>query len=139
MYLPFQMYFSLRFVLWLKWIDNRLGYQNLDDYIYHIHNVLPEEKANKLWKPLIVFQNNDESRVLQFDPSSDGIFVNKTGKSTETKLNDLKEAKIFNPHETEVVWRGVHLLRFKCHFDLYYLPFDTQTCFVEVISINSQT
>ena len=41
------MYFSLRFVLWLRWKDDRLTFENLDETYYH--NKLSEDEASKLW------------------------------------------------------------------------------------------
>ena len=127
------MYFSLRFVLWLKWSDERLIYENLDQNYWK--NKVSDDKAAKLWKPLIVFKNNVEGKILSFDPSSSGLFLKRLGPSSnyKTTLSKFHEAKVYSSNETAISWRSEHLLKFKCQFDLFYLPFDTQTCFVEVI------
>ena len=124
------MYVSLRFILWLKWIDTRLGYENLAEKYYR--NKISDDKAAKLWKPLVVFKNNVEGQNLQFEPSTSDIFLNRTGGSTEAPLEQAYEAEVYASNETEIIWRSTHLMKFKCQFDLYYLPFDNQTCFVEV-------
>ena len=125
-----QMYFSLRFKLWLRWIDNRLGYQNL--YQHRYQNKIPDELATKLWKPMIVFENSKEGKVLKFDQSSSDMFLYREGESKDAPLKQWDEARIYPSNETKIAWRSENLLKFKCAFDLHYLPFDTQTCYVKV-------
>ena len=61
--LCFQMYFSLKFNIWLGWSDNRLEYHNLNKH-YH-ENAISREFARSLWKPEIVFENNLKRRTLR--------------------------------------------------------------------------
>ena len=77
------MYFSLRFVLWLKWSDDRLTYENL------WKNEVSNDKAAKLWTPLIVFKNNIEGKILKFDPSSPSLFLKRLSsrKNFDTPLS----------------------------------------------------
>ena len=128
------MFFSLRFTLWLKWYDSRLTYENLDEDYWK--NKISEDKAVKLWTPLIVFKNNVEGKILTFHPSSSDLFLKKLSsrRNYKTPLSKIHEAKVYSSNETAIQWRSEHLLKFKCQFDLYYLPFDNQTCYVEVSS-----
>ena len=126
----FQMYVSIRFVLWLKWIDSRLTYENLAEDYYH--NRLSKVEAAKLWTPTIILKNSIEGKNLQFDPSTTNLFLKKEGESSEVSLNQAYEAKMYAANETNIIWRSGQLLKFKCQFDLFYLPFDNQTCFVKV-------
>ena len=128
----FQMYFSLRFSLWLAWYDSRLYFENLDEDYWK--NKISKDKAEKMWMPLIVFKNNMEGKILTFDPSSSDLFLKRLGsrRNIKTPLSKFHEAKVYSSNETAILWRSEHLLKFKCQFDLFYLPFDTQTCFVEV-------
>ena len=128
LHMTFQMYFSLRFVLWLKWSDDRLTYENL------WKNEVSNDKAARLWTPLIVFKNNIDGKILAFDPSSPSLFLKRLSsrKNLETPLSRFHEAQLYSSNETAIYWRSEHLLKFRCQFDLFYLPFDTQTCFVEV-------
>ena len=124
------MYFSLRFVLWLRWKDNRLTFENLDETYYH--NKLSENEASKLWTPVIQLKNNQEGKVLKFDSSSE-MFLRRNQTSIKVApLDQAFDAKVYESNETEIIWMSTHLLKFKCQFDLYYLPFDNQTCYVEV-------
>ena len=124
-----QMYFSLRFSVWLKWIDTRLQYQNLDVDAYE--NVIPEEVAAKLWLPTLYFQNSNEGQILNYDSSSQ-IMAVRSGSSKKAPFSQLNEGKVYNASETQLKWMSVQLRKFKCTFDLYYLPFDNQTCKVKV-------
>ena len=126
------MYFSMRFRLWLKWIDQRLCYENLAEKWFQ--NKLPDNQATKLWKPMITFKNHVEGKMLKFHPSSSDIFLKKTGQSQVAEPHHYHEAKVYASNETEIIWSSAHLLEFKCKFDLFYLPFDNQTCFVQVSS-----
>ena len=49
------MYFSLKFSIWLKWSDNRLEYQNLNED--HFQNIVSKEVAAELWKPVLILEN----------------------------------------------------------------------------------
>ena len=123
------MYFSLRFSVWLKWIDARLQYHNLDADVYE--NVVPEMVAAQLWLPALYFKNSIEEQILNYDSSSE-ILIWRNGHSKKAPLSQLNEAKIYNSSQTLLEWTSVQFKKFKCKFDLYYLPFDNQTCVVEV-------
>ena len=93
-----QMYFSLRFDLWLKWTDSRLGYSNLRRQFYQ--NKLTKEKANQLWKPMLEFKNSVKN--VNLDLSSSEIFLKPSGScwpicdleaSREAPLQYFHEAK----------------------------------------------
>ena len=124
------MYFSLRFVVWLKWIDSRLKYQNLHED--HYKNVVSEETAIKLWKPMLIFDNSIPQHILKYDPSSSDVLIVRNGDSQPATLSQWDEAREYNSKETEIMWKTVHLLKFSCLFDLFYFPFDQQKCFAHV-------
>ena len=124
------MYFSLRFNVWLKWVDERLQYQNLDEDAYE--NVVPEMVAAQLWLPTLYFKNSIEGQILNYDSSSE-IMIFRNGDSKQAPLSQLNEAKVYNSSETQLKWTKFNQFKkFKCKFNLYYLPFDDQTCLVEV-------
>ena len=123
------MYFSLRFNVWLKWIDARLQYQNLDEDAYE--NVVPEMKAAKLWLPTLYFKNSIEGQILNYDSSSQ-IMAVRSGSSKKAPFSQLNEGKLYNESETQLKWTSHQFKKFKCTFDLYYLPFDNQRCKVKV-------
>ena len=126
------MYISIRFVLWLKWIDSRLLYENLDEDYFR--NRLSKENAARLWTPTVILKNSMEGKNLQFDPSHTNLFLDRHGNSSQAPLNQAYEAKMYSANKTSIIWRSGHLLKFKCQFDLFYLPLDNQTCFIQVSS-----
>ena len=130
------MYFSLRFNVWLKWVDERLQYQNLDEDAYE--NVVPEMVAAQLWLPALYFKNSIEEQILNYDSSSE-ILIWRNGHSKKAPLSQLNEAQVYNSSETLLKWTKFNQFKkFKCNFDLYYLPFDNQTCLVEVRDVLSE-
>ena len=125
------MLFTMNFNVWLKWVDERLEYQNLKESLFQ--NVVPQEMANQLWQPLLVFGNMNERQRLEYVPSSSVMMLVKNGIGKEAPFSHLDEAIVYNSNETEIVLRHIQLSKFKCDFDLRYFPFDKQTCFVKVI------
>ena len=135
-----QGYLSLRFDLWLKWTDPRLGYSNLHEDFYQ--NKLTKQKEIQLWKPLVDFKNAVEMVKLRFTTSD--IFLKPNGScwkncdleaSKEAPMQEFHEAQVYHSNDIEIIWVTSHLMKFKCDFDLYYLPFDHQTCYVDVSEI----
>ena len=136
--LSLQMSFSLRFNVWLKWTDTRLIFQNLNED--HYQNVIPEYKATKLWKPMLEFKNSNEGQILTYHSSSSDMLVVRNGVGKVAPPSQWDEGRLFNSSETEILWRSAHLMKFKCHLDLYFFPFDYQTCHVKVrlVVVHSQ-
>ena len=91
--------------------------------------------ANKIWKPKLIFKNSYESQVLNYDPKSSDLLLLRNGNSTKAPLSQVDEARVYKPNETHIWWRSRHLKSFKCHFDLYYIPFDNQICNVQVRTV----
>ena len=69
------MLFTMNFNVWLKWVDERLEYQNLKKSLFQ--NVVPWEVANQLWQPLLVFGNMNERLRLEYVPSSSVMMLVK--------------------------------------------------------------
>ena len=127
------MYFSMKFNVWLQWMDDRLAYQNLKKEYYQ--NTIPANQANQLWKPMLRFENSlNTENILKYDSLSSYLMLKRNGGWKEASLDQFDEAEIFNSNETEFLMRTAHSLKFKCHFDLYFFPFDQQICFVQVMS-----
>ena len=128
-----QMFFSLKFNVWLQWVDVRIGVQNL--YEATFLNKLSDGMALDLWTPQLVFQNTNERNTIKYVPSSSVIMLVKNGSSQEAPLSQIDEALVYSPKETKLLMKTIHFLDFKCDFDLLYFPFDLQTCYVLVCII----
>ena len=98
----------------------------------HYQNVISDKEAINLWKPVLEFTNSNEEQVLKYDLLTSDMMIRRSGSSIKAPQSQKDEARVFNSSETEITWRTVHFKKFKCQFDLYYLPFDQQTCYVKV-------
>ena len=134
-----QMYFSLKFNIWLRWKDQRIGYEFLKQDSFE--NEIEEKIAEELWKPILIFENHKEREIerqlLRYSPIQSIMMAQKNGQSTGNPLFQIYEARLYSPNETEILWRSRHYKKFKCHFNMFYFPFDHQTCYVKVLLIVS--
>ena len=134
-----QAYFSIKFVVWLKWFDARLSFQNLREDLFR--NELSMSTVDKLWKPDLYFINGISKeaglRIVKYDQDSSKIMLDAKNSNQISQLSQMDEAKVYYPNETEIVWRSDHFLSYTCKFDLQYFPFDQQTCFVRVRKFDS--
>ena len=133
-YLLFQMYFSLKFSIWLKWSDNRLEYQNLNED--HFQNIVSKEVAAELWKPVLILENYIGDKVggqrLEYSPIFSDMMLVRNGEGVSAGLSILHEAKVYNSSKTEILLKSHQFLRFECQMDLLFFPFDDQKCHVKV-------
>ena len=137
LFFPLKRYFSLNFNVWLKWTDDRLQYQNLNQHDYW--NAIPSHLTKELWKPVLVFENNNKRYILKYVESSSVMMLVRNGHASEAPLWQIDEARVYKSNETELVMLTQHLLKFNCDFDLLYIPFDNQTCYAEVFLRNNFT
>ena len=128
------MYFSLKFGILCKWMDNRLSYQNLN--VDYRENSVPWAVAhNMIWTPKFTFSNHNEKdpekQVLKHIESST-LVIFKNGNGKHADVSQIDEAKVYNSSEIELSMKTFHFMKFHCDFDLTNFPFDRQTCYVEV-------
>ena len=105
------MFFSLKFNVWLQWVDVRIGVQNL--YEATFLNKLSDGMALDLWTPQLVFQNTNERNTIKYVPSSSVIMLVKNGSSQEAPLSQIDEALVYSPKETKLLMKTIHFLDFK--------------------------
>ena len=129
------MSFSIKFYARVKWMDNRLKYENLKNELYR--NEIKEEVAQELWKPALIFENHNERendrQLLKYSPRPSILMLERKGLGADAPLSKAYEAKLYSSNETYIIWRSRNLVKLKCFFDLYYFPFDLQTCRVKVM------
>ena len=121
------MFILLKFNVWLQWKDNRIESQNLkEDYF---QNQISDDVAMSLWIPQPVFSNSYFRSRIQYNPTASFLMLIRNSTSHEAPTSQMDEARVF---ETELIMKTIHLLEFRCDFDLKYFPFDYQTCYVQV-------
>ena len=126
----FQMHYKMKFDLKLRWIDDRLDYLNLNDDPFK--NVVPTPMVQKMWKPPIRFENTQERPLLEFNPSFSNVILFRKGMGETAPPSQLKEARMYNSSETQILAITFHFLKLICNFDLMYFPFDRHECPLQV-------
>ena len=145
---------KIQFQVGALWIDSRLFYTNLNSNFKH--NTLSEEEMEKIWKPILIFNNaefKDEVRFL--DENSVGyVKVNPGANFEYASLSYLQNFKWFYGIEGFVLILQKYnkvlqlvlffcrtllvkkrlTLKFTCSFRLELYPFDTQECLIEIIN-----
>ena len=100
----------MKFNVELKWTDNRLQYQNLNKHQFW--NAIPSNLANEIWKPHLVFENNDNRQILKYVESSSVLMLVRKGHASGTSLEQIDEAWVYQSNETELIWRSLHFHQF---------------------------
>ena len=95
------MYFSMKFNVWLEWMDSRLQYQNLKSNTYL--NIVPSELSSKLWKPTLAFVNNNEGQIVKYSKSTSVMMLTGGAHAQEPSFNQRNEAKVYNSNETKIL------------------------------------
>ena len=91
-------------------------------------NMITKEERSKIWVPVVIFENNDNSERLIVDDKA-LISVNKIEeKGFPVSSEELNAAEIFHGDINPLVYRRTFLTKFDCSFNLRYYPFDTQEC-----------
>ena len=82
---PFEIFHGsaslLKFEIKLEWLDHRITYSNLKENRYYL-NVLNETDHNRIWLPLIVYQNTDQfetTRLGLINEWSTNIMIAREG------------------------------------------------------------
>ena len=130
-----QSFYVLDFALRLQWIDYRLGFQDLREN--PLDNQVPFHVVEQMWTPLLTIRNSLNEDGLQFNQFSSSMILFRNGHGKQSALSQLDEAKVYDPDDITISLQTYHLLKFKCHFDMVYFPFDNQHCFAEVSHFHS--
>ena len=85
---------KLQLQLDVKWIDPRLKFANLKTE--EQRNILSSEQKEKLWVPLLIFENNKEKKRALFENDSIGdIILTEKASFDLSPLNSLIKTRIF--------------------------------------------
>ena len=123
-----QMSCSIKFNLSLRWFDSRLTWMNLLDSAWF--NILNTTEISKIWIPSMVFKNTaDELKTIADNNSI--IRVLKYGNHRKESL-DFYETAYFKGSENPITFSRNYNQDFICIFDLHKYPFDIQTCFINI-------
>ena len=112
----------------MKWLDERLQWQNLKEN--ENLNVLSGEEKNLLWFPDINFANNDNVKSMVRDEKAT-IFVQRNGSGIFTEP-ELSNAEVYEGRDNPITYRRSYSVNLSCDFKLQTYPFDTQQCTIQL-------
>ena len=119
------MSFSAKFDLAVEWFDSRLIWNNLNDDKFL--NIPSKDVTNKLWVPVIIFENTETQYETPLDKKS-RIIAEKKGNYTLSTMHEMEEIAYYSGSENNLKYSRNFYLRFKCQFELKNYPFDSQLC-----------
>ena len=94
--------FQVQFFLHFTWYDSRLMYYNLKNDT-GLNTLSPEEKQ-KLWIPVLVFDNTENKLSTVVDEDSI-ITVSKMGNYTLSTMEDVENRQFFKGDENSITLR----------------------------------
>ena len=129
--------FNAKFLLMVKWFDNRLTFRNLKADVFK--NVIGVDQKQLVWIPPLIFDNSENARTLSI--SHDGseepmvnLFVERDleNKYEIAAPSFLDETFFYKGDENYMVLTTGYNMVLHCNYKLEDYPFDTQNCTMEV-------
>ena len=121
---------NIKFSLYQTWIDQRHTYHNLKRN--KERNEIVGETKNSIWIPKLIFRNTEQEERSSIDEAT-SIVINRKGKYKFANHFHMHEIMIFNGNENTIEYKRTYSKTFKCGYILRQYPFDTQTCFIEMV------
>ena len=120
-----QQILQLKFSLRMSWLDSRLDFYNikLDESV----NVISLEELNKIWLPVVVFDNTAKSQRTINDAKA-FTTINRMSKGTESDSSISEDIDIYKGSENKISMSRIYNIEFFCDYDMRWYPFDVQTC-----------
>ena len=117
--------FQVQFFLHLTWHDSRLQFHDLkqDPGL----NSLSREEKLQIWIPVISFVNTEDRPSTLVDEDT-SITVAKQGNFSLAHLSEVEHHQIFKGSENSLTMTRFYNIRFLCHYEMQWYPFDTQSC-----------
>ena len=92
-------------------------------------NALTDDDINKIWLPLIVFDNTDQKEVTRLGENWEWatiVTVTREGNFTRSSIKEVDEAEIFKGAENRLIMNQTYTWEFQCQYKLQRYPFDVQ-------------
>ena len=111
----------------MSWLDSRLDFYNikLDESV----NVISLEELNKIWLPVVVFDNTAKSQGTINDAKA-FTTINRMSKGTGSDSSISEDIDIYKGSENKISMSRIYNIEFFCDYDMRWYPFDVQTCFM---------
>ena len=117
--------FTVKYRFTMEWYDPRLVYHNLKTR--RSSNSLGIEDVDRLWIPVVVFRNTENSEATLGEVNSE-VTVTREGEFTRSGAEVVEEINIFRGAANKITFQQVYTKTFKCKYLLHLYPFDTQVC-----------
>ena len=105
---------TIKFSFKREWEDQRL--------LFHEEGELTPEEKEKIWLPWTVFSNLKSQKAML---DTDKLYLYRA------ELRDPAE-DIHNGSVVVIVYEREKIIEFMCDFDMFWYPFDRQSCVVEL-------
>ena len=95
---------EIQFSITLKWKDNRVTYQNLNQL--KSLNALTREDIDKLWLPKVIYENTDQKDTTRLGVDWEWetrIVVDRQGNFSQSRLDMVDEIDIFKGTENDLI------------------------------------
>ncbi|XP_069974759.1 glutamate-gated chloride channel alpha-like [Penaeus vannamei] len=127
--------FTVELVVRMIWKDQRLLFKHLRRD-RHLNIILPKE-AETIWVPTIDFLNAENNQHTNVDQDCK-ITIKRLGNPLPDDIENFKEARIYKGSENYIRISRKYTITFRCHFNFFYFPFNTDFCNME-FRINKNT
>ena len=119
----------LQFQISMRWNETRVTYHNLKNQTSL--NALTDDDVQKIWLPIIVYDNTDQKEVTRLGEYGNGewatsVTVTREGRFTRSDIREVDEAEIFEGAENSLTMNQTYTWEFQCKYKLQRYPFDTQ-------------
>ena len=118
---------QLKFNLRMTWVDARLDFFNIK--LKETMNVISMAELNRIWLPLIIFDNTEEGQITINDDKA-AATISRTGQGTGSDSSISEDIDIYKGSENSITLSRLYNIDFFCDYDMRWYPFDAQTCFM---------
>ena len=87
---------QLKFSLRMTWVDARLNFFNIK--MKETMNVISMAELNKIWLPVIIFDNTEEGQITINDDKASAT-INRTGRGTGSDSSISEDIDIYRGSE----------------------------------------
>ena len=124
-----QQMLQLKFNLRMEWVDARLEFYNIK--MDETMNVVTIEELNRIWLPIIVFDNTESDQRTILDGKAFAT-IKRMNRGIGSDSTISEDIDIYKGSENTITMSRLYNIEFFCDYDMRWFPFDAQTCFMEM-------
>ena len=124
--------FYVKYNLQTDWFDRRLSFYNLKENASM--NILSPDKHDNIWVPNLIFDNTDSNEEAKYDKKAYiKVIPSKTFDYKVSNYESKDNTYIFDGKENGLQSERTFNTQFICSYKMNWYPFDTQTCYMDLI------